>query len=193
MSRLGDWRDTNELVYQPAEDSQLLLTHLRDRIDPEARLLDVGTGSGYIAAKLRDDPGATVVGVDVNPHACRQAAATGVPVVRGDLVAPFATASFDVLVCNPPYLPTTPDVARGDWMEHALDGGPSGRRVTNRLLDSAASVLRPGGRVYLLVSSLQDIDRVRDRAESNGFAVTELGRDDSFPFETLSVLELTTG
>lgn len=192
MSRLGDWRDADEPVYQPAEDSVLLLEHVRARIDPTDLVIDVGTGSGYLAAALRADPGATVVGVDVNPHACRQAAAAGVPVVRGDLVGPIAPNAVDAVVCNPPYLPTEAEDARADWMERALDGGPSGRRVTNRLLDTVASVLAPDGRVYLLVSSLQDVDLVRERAVANEFTMAEIGRDESFPFETLSIHELTT-
>ena len=190
MSRLGSWRNRPGCVYEPAEDSALLLDAVVDRIDATDVVLDVGTGSGVIARELILRRGATVYGVDVNPHACRRALADGVPVVRGDLVSAFQQRAFDVVVCNPPYLPTDPGDGADDWLELALCGGPSGRLVTNRLLDDVGRVVRDNGHVFLLVSSLQDVDAIIDRARANGFAARTVSRDDSFPFEVLSVIQL---
>jgi release factor glutamine methyltransferase len=130
-----------------------------------------------------------VVASDLNPHACRAARDRGLPAVRADLVAPFRADSFDTMLFNPPYLPTDPDNEWDDWMEHALSGGESGRAVLDPFLDAVGRVLRPGGQVLLLVSSLAGFEATVDRAERRGFTASTV-REESYPFETLSVLRL---
>jgi len=182
---LAELRGT-EQVYQPAEDSRLLAETVTEHLRPGDRLLDVGTGSGYVAAQARE-AGADVVGSDVNPHACRQAAATGVPVVRADILSAFRAGSFDVVTFNPPYLPTDPDVEWGDWMEAALSGGEDGRAAVEPFLDDVGRVLAPEGRAVVLVSTLTDPDAVSQFAAEHGLATSELARE-SYPFEQLLVL-----
>ncbi len=183
---LAERRDT-PAVYDPAEDSHLLATAAREAVGPGERVLDVGTGSGYVAAAL-DDAGANVVGSDLNPLACRRAREAGLRVVRGDLLDPFR-GPFDAVTFNPPYLPTDPDHGWDDWMERALSGGEDGRAVVEPFLDDVARVLAPGGRVLLLVSSLTDVDAVRAYARDRGLA-GEVVAERSHPFETLVVLDL---
>jgi release factor glutamine methyltransferase len=176
-----------EQVYQPAEDSKLLADAVVERVEGGERALDVGTGSGYVAARMRE-AGADAVGADLNPHACRQAAEAGIPAVRADLTAAFQAESFDVVTFNPPYLPTESDKEWDDWMERALSGGEDGRAAIDPFLDDVARVLRPEGAAYLLVSSLTDPDAVRERAAANGLASEEVASE-SHPFETLLVVE----
>lgn len=181
-------RDVRTDLYEPAEDSYLLATACAPEIDADERVLDVGTGTGIVAEHVATERGAEVVGVDVNPIACRHAAERGVAVVRGDLVSAFRSHTFDVMVCNPPYLPTSAHEERPDWLSVATSGGPTGRAVVAPLLRNAPRVLRQNGRLYLLASSLMDLDTVRATADAAGFAVTEIAEDASFPFEVLSVL-----
>jgi release factor glutamine methyltransferase len=183
-----DERRERETVYQPAEDSHLLATAASDEVFPTDRALDVGTGSGYVATAMAE-AGATVLGTDSNPHACRQARESGIEVVRGNLTEPFGEGAFDLVTFNPPYLPTTPDEAVDDWMEVALAGGESGRAVIEPFLDGVGRVLAPEGRILLLVSSLSGFDTVIDRASEAGLAATTVA-EESFPFETLSILRL---
>jgi release factor glutamine methyltransferase len=183
-----DERRERKQVYQPAEDSHLLATAARAEADPTDRALDVGTGSGYVAAAVAET-GACVLGTDPNPHACRQARESGVEVVQGNLTDPFRAGAFDLVTFNPPYLPTTPDEAVGDWMEQALSGGESGRAVIEPFLAGVGRVLAPDGRVVLLVSSLSGIDTVVERANEAGFTTTTVA-EESFPFETLAILRL---
>ena len=188
--RLYD-RGVNIDLYEPAEDSFLLAGVCVDAIEGDERVLDVGTGTGFVAARIREERGAEVVGIDLNPTACQRAHESGIPVVRGDLLAPFAANSFDVVTCNPPYLPTEPDEERDDWLSVAVSGGETGRTVVEALFTDLDRVLRTPGRCYLLVSSLMDVDAVAATAQAHGFAVAEIDRDDSFPFEVLSVLCVT--
>lgn len=188
---LADRRGVERRVYQPAEDSDLLARVAVAWINGDDRVLDVGTGSGYVAHRVREATGAAVVASDLNPHACRAARERGLAVVRGDLLAPFAAGAFDAVVCNPPYLPTDPETEWDDWQERALSGGESGRRVVDPFVTSVGRVLAPSGAAYLLVSSLTGIEAVEDLARSTGFAVEQVA-EESFPFETLVVLRLTS-
>lgn len=188
---LEDRRDLETDVYQPAEDSHLLaetvLEHLQ--VDENDLVLEVGTGSGYVAGRIDDETVARVVAADLNPHAVRQARAGGLEAVRADLVSPFAGEAFDAVAFNPPYLPTDPDNEWDDWMERALSGGEDGRAVIDSFLEGVGRVLAPGGVVYLLVSSLTGVDEVAAQAGEAGFSAVAVA-DESFPFETLTVLAL---
>jgi release factor glutamine methyltransferase len=176
-------------VYQPAEDSGLLADAAREAVEPDHRVLDVGTGSGYVAARV-GQTGARVIGSDLNPHACRQARANGIEAVRTDLTDGFFENSFDVVVFNPPYLPTTAVQDQDDWLEHALSGGETGRNVIDPFIDSLARVLRPEGFALVLLSSLTGIEEVTTRACEAGFEIEEVVSESHF-FECLVVLELS--
>lgn len=189
MGDLAERRGTETTVYQPAEDSLLLAETAVSELSPGDRVLEVGTGSGYVAAAVADEAGARVVGSDLNPYACLQARDRGVPVVRADLVSPFRDAAFDVVLFNPPYLPRDEDAARNDWMEVALSGGETGREVVEPFLDAVGRVLAPNGYVLLLVSTFTGVDEVVEYAGERGFSAAAV-REESYSFETLTVLKL---
>ena len=186
--RLADLRDI-ETVYQPAEDSRLLADAVVDHVSPDDRVLDVGTGSGYVGVRVQSETGANVVGCDLNPAACRQAAESGLRVVQADMVEPFRDGSFDVVCCNPPYLPTPPEREWDDPMERALSGGPDGRAVVDPFLAGVGRVLKPDGEGFLLISTLTGPDEVRETATAHGLE-TNVVAEESHPFERLLVLRL---
>ena len=198
MTDLADRREVETEVYQPAEDSHLLATAAVETLDGDERALEVGVGSGYVAVAVAEETGTDVVAADLNPHACRQtrkrAADEGVDVdvVRANLAAPFRDDVFDAVLFNPPYLPANEDAERDDWMEVALSGGESGRAVVDPFLDTVGRVVAPDGVVLLLVSTFTGYDEVVARATDRGFAA-ETVVEESYPFETLSVLALTRG
>ena len=185
---LADRRDLDR-VYQPAEDSRLLADAVVEVADSDDRVLEVGTGSGYVAARVASETGASVVGIDLSREACEQTRDRGVPVVRGDLVSPFREGAFDLVCFNPPYLPTPPELEWDDTMEAALSGGETGRDVVDPFLETVGRVVAPSGRVLLLVSTLTDVEAVRDLASRAGLRSTIL-EDAAFPFERLVVLSL---
>ncbi len=171
-------------VYQPEADTFLLCRAALSSATPDDRILEVGTGSGYIAAALKDR--FFVVGVDINPHAVMAAKACGVEVVRSDLCA-AVRGPFDLVLFNPPYLPTRPEERIDDWLEYALDGGLTGRDVIARFADEVGRVLAPGGRILLLISSLTGYDEVAGLFTSAGYRVT-LAAEEVVCDELLSVL-----
>ncbi len=186
-TRLADRRGQETNVYQPAEDSGLLADAAEEFA--RGRTLEVGTGSGWVAEQVGPHV-PSVVAADVNPHACRQARERGIETVRTNLLDAFADGSFDTVLFNPPYLPTDPENEWDDWMEQALSGGESGRELIAPFLDDLGRVLAPGGQALLLVSSLAGYEEVEALAREAGFVPEEV-RQESYPFETLSILRLT--
>jgi len=185
--RLAELRDLDR-VYEPAEDSRLLAETAVERLDATDRVLDVGTGTGYVGARIATETGAAVVGVDVDRAACRRAREAGLPVARGDLCGPFAADAFDAVVCNPPYLPARED-GWGDPMARAIAAGPDGRAVIDRLIRTVERVLDPGGRLLLLLSTVTGPEAVRETARAAGLAATRVAAE-SHPFERLLVFEI---
>lgn len=188
---LADRRGQDYAVYQPAEDSALLAGEAAADLVGTApsTLLDVGTGSGYVGARLAEATGARAVGVDVNREACLRARERGLEPVVGDLVGPFRDHAFDAVVFNPPYLPATAAADWSDAFDLAVTGGRTGREVIERFVDDVGRVLAPDGVVYLVVSSLTGVEAVVERAADRGFSAAAL-EDASFPGETLTVLKL---
>jgi release factor glutamine methyltransferase len=190
MRDLANRRGLDLTVYEPAEDSRLLAETVTDRLEAAETLLDVGTGTGYVGARVQETTDTRVVGVDLNPHACKRAHAKDLDVVRGDLMDPFGPDSFDVVVFNPPYLPTDPGSEPSDWLAVALSGGESGRTVIERFLGGLDRVLVSGGVAFLLVSTHAGVEKVATHADRHGFHAVTLA-EVSFPGETLAVLKLT--
>lgn len=140
-----------EQVYPVEEDTILLLEAAEEEVRPGDRVLEVGTGSGTIAAALTGP--AAVIATDINPYAAAAARALGLDVVRADLCSGLR-GEFDLVIFNPPYLPTQDEERIDDWLERALDGGESGRDVIERFAASVGGVLADGGRVLMVISSL---------------------------------------
>jgi release factor glutamine methyltransferase len=184
---LAERRGEETKVYQPAEDSGLLADAAEEFA--RGRTLEVGTGSGWVAEQVAPEV-ESVVAADVNPHACQQARERGIEAVRTNLTDAFADGSFETVLFNPPYLPTDPENEWDDWMEQALSGGESGRELIEPFLDDLGRVLAPGGQALLLVSSLAGYEEVEELIGDAGF-VSEEVRQESYPFETLSILRLT--
>ena len=153
-------------VYSPEADTFLLADAARAEVKAGDRVLEVGTGSGYIAVELLRI--CDVVATDINPHAACCARERGVDVVRGDLFSGIRS-TFDLIIFNPPYLPTQPEERIDDWLEYALDGGESGRAVIERFAAEVGRVLAPGGRILLLISSLTGLYEVGGLFSRHGF------------------------
>lgn len=148
-------------VLIPRHDSELLVTEAIAR-KPDARsLLDIGTGSGCIAISLQKRfPNAVITATDISEAAlkvaCRNSEKYGAAIefLKGALFAPVIDRHFDLIVSNPPYIPTVdidslaPEVSDFD-PRIALDGGSDGLDIYRSLIPDGAEHLNPGG--WLLV------------------------------------------
>jgi release factor glutamine methyltransferase len=172
-------------VYDPGEDSFLLVDAALGEVRPGEKVLEVGTGSGIVSLFLKDI--ADVTATDISPLACENARRNGVRVVRTDLFRGICSR-FDLVIFNPPYLPTAEDERLPEWLNRAFDGGPTGREVIARFLEEAGSILPPCGRVLTVFSSLAGIDEVEEMYRNHGFSV-ETVSEEKVAFEKLVVLK----
>lgn len=172
-------------VYEPSEDSFLLAEAVLSGITGK-KILEIGCGSGIVSALIKARTEAKVIGIDVNPHAAKCTKENGVDAVVGDLLS-CVKGKFDMIIFNPPYLPTGKEERTKDWVRTAIDGGEDGRRVIFRFLEQAGNHLAEDGRVMMVVSSLAGIEQVRSKMEEVGFEVEEKACE-RFMFERLAVL-----
>jgi len=123
------------------------------------RAVDLGTGSGCIACALAAErPDLDVVAIDVSPAAAAVAQenanalglAARIRVVAADLLDGVRDLGADLIVSNPPYLPTglvpeLPPEVRTHEPIVALDGGADGLALIRRIAASAHGALRASG------------------------------------------------
>lgn len=154
-------RAETELLAQIAiEQAQQLEATAVDGRSP--LIADIGTGCGNLAVTLgQHTTHARLLASDISPQAIAIARQNvqkfqlepRTQLFCGDLCQPLLQAGYhhlDMVVCNPPYIPTTsldklgPEIINFEPVV-ALDAGPYGLNIFRRLLHEAADLLRPGG------------------------------------------------
>jgi release factor glutamine methyltransferase len=171
-------------VLIPRPDTETLVNECLALAKPmaEPSLIDIGTGSGAIAVALAKRlPAAKVTATDLSTDALevarRNAAKHGVAerirFLHGDLFAPLpAGETFDFILSNPPYI-ASEEIASlpagvRDYEPHtALDGGPGGYAVFDRLIREAPRYLKAGGYLIVEIGSPQE-GPARQRIEAHG-------------------------
>jgi release factor glutamine methyltransferase len=167
-------------VYPPQHDSQLLIDALeKTELAQGRRVLDLCTGSGVVAIAAAEFGAASVAAFDICPHAVRcsrgNAVHAGViiDVLEGSYSGALDYAPFDVIVSNPPYVPTPP---AGDTEVIPMTAGPArawnagadGRMVLDPLCESAAGLLAPGGSMLLVQSTLSGVESSLNALRATG-------------------------
>lgn len=148
-------------VLIPRPETEHLVEAVLERVAANARIVDVGTGSGAIAVALAHAlPRAQVTAVDLSPaalevarrNARRHAVSDRVTFLQSDLLAAFEGADFDAIVSNPPYVAEAevlePQVANYE-PRSALYAGPTGMEIYERLIPQAETRLKPRGWLML--------------------------------------------
>lgn len=149
-------------VYRPQGDTWLLRKALAAAAMPRgARVLDLCTGTGALAVAAAEHGAGAVTAVDVSRRAVCAAWVNGrirrLPVAarRGGLPAAVRSGPFDVVLANPPYVPS-PVAAAG--ATRAWNAGPDGRAVLDPLCAAAPELLTRPGFLLMVQSAVADVD-----------------------------------
>ena len=163
-------------------------------------VVEIGVGSGYVLSGVGQvfgtDEGTEYTGVDINPVALEATqttwAASGLDPSHLHLVLGDAADALepefraDLILFNPPYVPTPPEEVGSDGIAASWAGGDRGRQVLDRVLPSILSLLSPHGVFYLLLLAENDPDQVSSLLTDQGFSVSSIASTTAGP-ESLSI------
>jgi release factor glutamine methyltransferase len=153
-----------EGVYAPQEDSQLLVDVMeKTGLARRHRVADLCTGSGVLATAAYEQGAIEVSAFDICPRSVQcaraRAAAAGVDVAvhLGSWARAVEFGPYDLVVCNPPYVPHDPSVECIQLPSHlgparAWDAGYDGRLILDPLCAAAPQLLADGGTLLLVQS-----------------------------------------
>jgi release factor glutamine methyltransferase len=169
-------------VLIPRPETEHLVEAAMAKIRHSDRVLDIGAGSGAIAVTLALETSAQVFASDISraalrvAHANAQRLAASVTLVECDLSSCFAERAFDVVVSNPPYVPTTDHSGlqrevRDYEPAVALFAGETGTEIYERLITDAARILKSGGSL-LLELGYNSLEPVRKMLDSRWSEIT---------------------
>lgn len=184
--------DRRALIPRPETEELVtrVLKFLKGRENPV--VVDVGTGTGAIILSIaKEFPGKGIfIGTDVSPEAIALAKENAelcgltdrVVLEQADGLDEFDEPEmFDVIVSNPPYIPTavceTLDPRVKDFEPRlALDGGAEGLDFYNRYLDDAMNLLKPNGAVFFEIGDGQGA-ALAARMREYGFTDIRIEKD----------------
>lgn len=172
-------------VYKPDKDTYLLADNLE--VEKGEKVLELGTGCGLISI-LAAESGAYVVATDINPKAleCAEENAEAreirdkIEFRTGDLFEPVKNEKFDLIIFNPPYLPTSSDESLGTELELAWDGGLDGRKVIDKFLNQVPDHLNTNGRFYFVQSSLSGVQETLENLDRKDLQIETKSEKVSF-------------
>ncbi len=155
-------------VYTPQEDSQLLIDVMeKTDLARGRRVADLCTGSGVVAIAAADQGASEVAAFDICPRAIHYArrrvstAGVDVAVHLGSWARAGEFGPYDLVVCNPPYIPHDPSIDDLDLPSHigparAWDAGYDGRMILDPLCASVRDLLGDGGTMLLVQSEFAE-------------------------------------
>ena len=182
----------NSNVLIPRQDTETLVEEALKVVEPGMRVLDMCTGSGCIIISiLHNASDVTGMAVDISKQALNVAKENAkmnevaVLFERSDMFD-NVTGNFDVIVSNPPYIPTVvipklmPEVRDFEPMD-ALDGKEDGLYFYRRIADECKKYLNPGGRILVEIgydqgeavselfaqAGLSDVKVIKDLAKND--------------------------
>lgn len=153
----------NKHTLIPRPDTELLIEQvlLNSPLDNCIQLLDLGTGSGAIALALASErPKWQITASDQSSAAlqmakknARQLNLSNIQFYQGSWFAPLKQTKFDIIACNPPYIPVDdPHLSQGDVRFEplsALASGADGLDDIRLIADQARQHLKPHGRLII--------------------------------------------
>jgi release factor glutamine methyltransferase len=188
-----------EQVYEPSEDTYLLIDGIKydystnhHMYSTTRRALEIGCGSGvpcvYLGKLMKEQEADIALFVtDINPNALRVARQTAkengiqfLEAIRCDLgsaLLPRGHGCMDVIIFNPPYVPTPDEEVCGIGIEASWAGGLDGRFVVDRSIPQISKLLaRPHGVCYLITVDDNKPEEMAERFWKLGLAMAPLVR-----------------
>lgn len=176
-------------VYEPCDDSfalvDALLADRNNLLQHKPSLcIEVGCGSGYVITSLalmlrQDAPGVYYIATDINPHALKVTSETleahGVhaELIKTDIASGLEkrlAGSVDVIVVNPPYVPTPEDEVGREGIASAWAGGENGRCVIDKILPIADNLLSDKGWLYMVTLVANNPSEICLKMREKGYA-----------------------
>lgn len=172
-------------MYLPSDDS-IFLANIVSRYHG-ILALEIGTSNGIILRELSKNF-RVVVGTDINFNSLKHMLmmSRNERVICCDAASALHNVNFDLIVSNPPYLPS-----KINHVDKNVDGGRTGIEVTIHFLTSALDKLTGDGKILVLVSNLSDTCKLDRFITKNNLIMKKIAQKDLF-YETLQIIELTT-
>ena len=176
----------NDLVLIPRQDTETLVETVVKKIkDKEARVLDIGTGSGCVGISIAKlCPNADVTLLDYSEAilevASENAKLNGVEVKlqHCDILEEMPEGKFDVIVSNPPYIETDTifsldNIVTNYEPPEALDGGFDGLLFYQRIAEIAPEIMDENSYIAFEIGYEQGdaVSEILDEAEFSGIKV----------------------
>lgn len=183
----------NSNVLIPRQDTETLVEEALKVIKPGMKVMDMCTGSGCVLTSiLKNAHDVEGIGYDISKQAINVAKENAkfneVPAVfeRSDLFEDVVENDFDVIVSNPPYIPTDvvatlmPEVSQFEPRE-ALDGKGDGLYFYSKILEQCKNYMKQDGYILFEIGCEQG-DAVSTMMRLAGFSevhvIKDLARND---------------
>ena len=173
-------------IYQPSEDSHLFADFLKKELpklvnkNKNLKFIEIGCGSGILlktASKFLNKK--NIWTCDINSQAVKYCKEKGFNAIQSNLFQAFSQAGsteelhntrenhqpkfskvkFDLIIFNAPYLPL--DTREPKSSQLATTGGKRGDEISLKFLKQAKQYLNKNGKIFLLISSLTPIDKIK--------------------------------
>lgn len=192
--------DVESNVYMASDDSYLLIDTIKKEISSITdikTLLDLGSGSGVIARALYTMPDdrfyRDIIAIDISPCSVEYIRRIrshedlwGIEILQCNGPTCLRDNSIDLVAINPPYLPLN---ERNSWLDISWSGGYKGVSVALEFLKELRRVTRVRGLIYIVLSTLGDLEYFEVRASRLGYLLEVIARKKLF-FEELLVYRI---
>lgn len=159
-------------VLVPRYDTEVLTTVAIKQYPTAGSILDIGTGSGCIAVTIKKRlPHAKITATDISEEALSVAIQNAekhgaeIEFLHGSLFSPINGRRFDLIVSNPPYIPSKDICCLQDEVSKydpktALDGGEDGLDIYRQLISQSSDYLNDQGWIFVEIGVGQADDIV---------------------------------
>ena len=175
-------------VFIPRAETEVLVQIALDCVKREAKVLEIGTGTGAVALSLAKERNCKVLATDINENALELAKKNAnthglndnTEFIKSDIFENIKSEKFDLIISNPPYISKENMKNISAEVEKeptaALYGGESGLRIIKSIIEAAAQYMNNSAFLLLEISSDQG-ESVVEIAKKSGFKKVSLEKD----------------